>query len=629
MTVGNIDVPRSEFEYLYKKNAQQQLGSQSIDEYAELFELYKMKVADALAEGLDTTSGFLKEFRGYRSELAAPYMTDSVYIQSLMKEAYDRAAQEVEAIHIMRFKVADLAANKASRQQLDSLRNVILNQGGDFGALAAKYSDDKGSSDRGGNMGYITSMQYPYAFETVAYNLPEGEISEVIESPQGYHLLKGGKKRPARGKVLAEHILLLVPQDASSQMASSIEAKMDSIYNVAVSGGDFEALARQYSQDPGSAAKGGLLPWFGSGRMVAEFDSTAFAMPVGEISRPFRTSYGWHIIKKLDAKSRDSYEEMKPELEQAVMRAQDERFSMINKHFVAGLQKKYKYREYPEVDKQILDYVSANGVDKGFFERFNETPQYADQTLITFDGNKRTVGDFVKSIIKYENTKNPEIAYLFVEDRLAGWKSTQLYRHEEENLVNTYPDFRNLVNEYHDGMLLFEVSNRKVWEKAAQDTEGLNKFFEANRGNYTWSSPHVKGYLIQTKSAAISDSINKALANVPKDEIVKYVQENFRNDAKIERVLAKKGDNPMVDALVFGAQYKPASKGAYSDFFLYDYNVIDQPEDLNDVRGMVTSDYQNELEQEWINTLRAKYPVKIVEKEFNKMKKDLSKQDKK
>lgn len=629
MTVGDIEVPRSEFEYLYNKNAQQQLGSQSIDEYAELFELYKMKVADAIAEGLDTTSSFLNEFKGYRSELAAPYLTDSTYIKSLMVEAYDRAGSEVEAIHIMKFKQRDPNMNAAARQQLDSIRDVIVNKGGDFAEMAKKYSEDRGSSTRGGNMGFITSPRFPYNFETAAYNLAEGQVSDIVESPQGYHLLLGGKKRPARGKVLAEHILLLVPDTTSAEGKAGLEARIDSIYNVAVTGGNFEDLARKYSQDPGSAVKGGALPWFGPGQMVAEFDSTAFAMPVGEISRPFRTSYGWHIIKKLDAQGIPSYEEMKPMLLQAVTLQQDARSTMIYDHYMNGLRKKYKFREYPEVDRQLIDFAAANGVDSLFFQRFAETPEYADQTIMTFSAGKRTVGDFVKSILKYHNTANPEAAKEFVIYRLKGWKNGQLYKYEDSQLEAMYPDFRNLVNEYHDGMLLFEVSNRKVWEKAATDAEGLEKFFEANRGDYSWTVPHVKGFLIQTESPELSDSINKALVGVAEGDVMKYVRDNYADRAKVERVLTKKGENPMVDALVFGGEKVIPSNSKFTDCFLYDYKVLEQPEEVNDVRGQVTSDYQNELEQEWVRMLKEKYPVKVNEKEFKKMKKSSAKATKK
>lgn len=290
-----------------------------------------------------------------------------------------------------------------------------------------------------------------------------------------------------------------------------------------------------------------------------------------------------------------------------------------------GLRKRFNFREYPDVDNQLIEYAATNGVDSLFFERFYETPAYADQTIMSFSGGKRTVKDFVKSILKYNNSKNPEVAKDFVIYRLKGWKNGQLYKYEDSQLENDYPDFRNLVKEYHDGMLLFEVSNRKVWEKAAMDKEGLEKFFNANRSDYSWNAPHVKGYLIQTQSAEISDSISDALKSVPAEEIMKFVRENYPETARVERVLAQKGDNPLVDALIFGGSPVDTSNSKFPYSFLYDYKVIDQPEEAADVRAQVTSDYQNELEQEWVRNLREKYPVKVNEKEFNKMKKDAMK----
>lgn len=625
MTVGDIEVPLSEFEYLYNKNAQQQIGEQTIDEYAELFKLYKMKVADAIAEGIDTTTSFKREFDGYRWELAQPYLTDSVYIKELMAEAYNRAETEVEAIHIMKFKQRDAATNKAARQQIDSIYDVLANKGGDFTDLAKRFSEDRGSSSRGGNMGYITSMQFPYDFESAAYNTSEGEVSKVIESPQGYHILLGGKKRPARGTVLAEHILLLMPDTTSASRKVEIKNRIDSIYNVAVSGGNFEDLARRFSQDPGSASRGGALPWFGPGQMVPEFDSTAFAMPVGEISRPFATRFGWHIIKKLDAKGIASYDEMKPRLLQAVTNGQDTRSTMIYDHYMDGLRKKYHFREYPEVDKLILDYVAENGVDSLFFNKFAYTHENSSKTIMSYSAGSHTVGEFVKSILKYKNGTNLDAAVEFVKYRLKGWKNGILYKYEDSQLEGKYPEFRNLVNEYHDGMLLFEVSNRKVWEKAAQDTEGLRKFFENNRDDYYWTAPRVKGWLIQTSSAELSDTIRKALVNVPNDSIAKFVRDNYADNARIERILTAKGENAMVDALVFNGPKAQPTNSKYNDFFLYDYKVIASPEDYTDVRGQVTSDYQNQLEQEWIQQLREKYPVKVNEKEFKKIRKNASK----
>ncbi len=620
MTVGNINVPLSEFEYLYNKNAQQQIGTQTIDEYAEMFKTYKLKVADALAEGIDTTQAFQNEFNGYRQELAQPYLTDSAYIKSLMQEAYSRMSEEVEAIHIMLFKQRDSQANRQAKAKIDSIHSLLL-AGDDFADLAKRFSQDRSSAARGGNMGYITSSTYPYNFETAAYTLKEGQISDVVESPQGYHILLGGKHRPARGTVLVQHILKLVPDTASQAQQKEIKHLVDSIYSVAVAGADFDNLALLTSEDPGSARKGGMLPWFGSGRMVAEFDSAAFALPVGAISTPVRTRYGWHIIKKLDERPVAPYQEVEPQIKQAVNNPQDARAQLIYDHFIDSLKKKYNYKEYPAVEAQITDYALKQGVDSLFFQRFIYTPQVANQTLVSFADQKHTVGEFAQTIVKYHNTTNPASAAEFVDYRLQGWKKGKIYKYEDSQLANEYPEFKNLTNEYRDGMLLFEVSNRKVWEKASQDTEGLNQFFQTNKSDYTWSEPYVKGFLIQTTSEDVSNQIRTRLQGLPTDSVMPIVRQEFAKEAKIDKVLAAKGDNPLIDARVFGGPEISPSNATYTDYFIYDFKLLTQPEEVGDVKGQVTGDYQNLLEQEWVQELREKYPITVNEKELSKLRK--------
>ena len=228
MTINGEDILKSEFEYLYHKNSKQQIGQQTLDEYAEMFKIYKLKVADALSEGLDTTKQFRNEFEGYRKELAAPYMVDSAYIEKLAREAYDRAGKEVEVSHIMFFKTRNPQENKELRQRADSLRQELL-KGADFETLAKQYSQDRTVQVNGGNLGYITSLLYPYPFETAAYELKKGEISDVVETLVGYHVMKGGDKRNSRGKVLVQHIMKLVPQNATPEQEAKIKAEIDSI----------------------------------------------------------------------------------------------------------------------------------------------------------------------------------------------------------------------------------------------------------------------------------------------------------------------------------------------------------------------------------------------------------------
>lgn len=620
MTVGDIEVPRSEFEYLYNKNARQQIGKQTIDEYAGMFELYKMKVADALAAGIDTTKEFINEFRGYRSELAAPYLVDSVMINQFVDEEYGRLSEEVEAIHIMLFKSRDYRENRKLQARIDSIKDVIENHGGDFADLARRFSQDRGSSLKGGNMGFIQAAMYPYLFETACYTLAEGEL-QTVESPQGYHLIKGGKHRASRGTILAQHILCAVADTASSQEKAKIKNLADSLYVLASSGADFDDLARRFSDDPGSVRSGGRLNWFGPGQMVPEFEKTAYDLSVGEVSKPVRTRFGWHIIKKLDVKGVPSLEEVKPRLLQAVTAQGDVRGKMVYNSFVEKTAKKYNYRDYPENETPLIEYAQQNGVDSLFFDRFLYTPAEADKLLVTLADKQFTVGDFAKTIIRYNNTTNREAAGLFVTNRLEGWKQGKVFQHENSQLEAQYPEFRSLVNEYRDGMLLFEISNRKVWEKASQDTEGLEKYFLEHKGEYTWKAPRGKCRLIQAENDSVAREINEAVKGLSVDDAVSLIRKDFGKVAKVDLLLAEKGENPYVDHLLFGeAPVNTANSKYHVYYMLGEGKIIAAPEEVNDVRGAVTTDYQNELEKAWIEELKAKYPVKVNRKELKKIK---------
>lgn len=253
MTVNGKDVKLSEFEYLYNKNKQQQLEKQTFDKYVDMFVVYKLKVADAEAAGIDTTNAFINEFRRYRNDLANPYLEDETVEDKLAHEAYDRMKEDVEVSHIM-YHLADPKTNSLSkpREFMDSIRNCILN-GQDFAELAAKYSIDPSAKRNGGNMGYIKSGLTPYAFEYAAYNTPVGEISEVVESPYGLHLVKPTAKRASRGEVLVEHIMKLFPREATNAQKLELKQRIDSIYTLVKSGADFEEIAKKESDEIGRA----------------------------------------------------------------------------------------------------------------------------------------------------------------------------------------------------------------------------------------------------------------------------------------------------------------------------------------------------------------------------------------
>ena len=611
MTVNGVDVPRSEFEYLYNKNSQQQINPQTLDEYVEMFKLYKMKVADAKAEGIDTTAAFLKETAQYRHDLAAPYLTDSVYINQLVKEAYDRSLEEVEAYHIMLFKTRDAAVNASLRQRADSLRDV-LRGGGDFADLAVRYSQDRGSKNRGGWMGWIVAGAYPAAFELEAYSLPEGAISDVVESPVGYHILKGGKHRKARGKVQVSHSLKLTQGKDDAGMAQA-KKEIDSLYNVVKSAPEtFNAVASANSEDRGSARQGGMLPWFGAGEMVAEFDSVAFSLADGEISEPVKTTYGYHIIRRYDSQEVPSLEKMKPQAIARITNPQDPRFKLVRDRQTAAFAKKHKGSLNAKTVAALRADVERQGLDSLLFAKWTVAPS-GDLPVASIDGKARKVSDFM-SAISYLRVPASANAVEAFDDNLDTYYNSLLVDAEELSLEQSEPDYRNLLKEYIDGSLLYEVSVRKVWDKAAKDTEGLRSFFERNRDNYKWTEPHAKGFLVQASNDSVAGLIRERAAQLAPDTLVQTLRREFKGNIAVDKVLVSKGTNAMVDNIMFGAPQVQPSNVKYKVYFMINPRVLMEPEEVNDVKGLVTSDYQNEFQAEWENELRRKYPVSVNEK---------------
>ncbi len=618
MTINGVDVPKSEFEYLYNKNSKQQLNPMPLEEYVEMFKLYKLKAADARAEGLDTIAAFRKEMEQHKHDLAAPYLADSVYLNKLFDETYDRMQREVEARHIMLFKTRDAAENVELRERADSLLKVLRN-GGNFEELASQYSQDRGSVNKGGYMGWIVASRLPYNFESAAFSLSEGEISDVVETPQGYHILKGGKSRPARGKVQVSHILKMTRNlDEKGQAAA--KATIDSIYEIVKNNPDkFAELATAKSDDRQSARQGGALPWFGAGEMVAAFDSVAFAIADNEISQPFKSDFGWHIIKKTGSRPPVlSKAEMKPGFMARMENPQDDRFKLIRANQTKRLAGVHNASINEKTLADIKKAVSENGLDSVFYAQWTVAP-LGDQTLFTIDGKSIPASDMLKAM-KNVNQKIPAAAMIILDNNIDSFYNSSLVEAEEARLAVEEDDYRNLLREYEDGSLLYEVSLRKVWDRASKDKEGLKNFFESHKSDYKWSEPHAKGFLVQTVNDSVAMLIKARAGELGRDTLVTTLRKEFPKQIQIEKVLVTKGANPLVDNIAFGGPRVEPSSANFKTYFMLDERVINEPEEYTDVRGQVTSDYQNEFQRDWEADLVKKYPVKVNKKVLKSVK---------
>lgn len=607
MTVNGNPVTRSEFTYLYNKNNSQQMSPQSVDDYLDMFVVYKLKVADALANGVDTTQNFMKEYNKYRNELAAPYLTDQAVQDSLVNEAFSHQATQRDVNYIMMFRGRTPEEEADVRQRIDSIRTVIVNGDGNFAALADQFSVDKNH----GHMGLMPVGRLPYEFEKAVYDTPVGVVSEVKELPFGFFIVRVDSEQPNPGQVQVRHILKKFPEGVTPEQKLEIKAQMDSIYNLLVSGAvPFHEAAMRESQDPSTQRNGGLLQWFGPGMMVKEFEDVSFALKDGEISQPFETRYGYHIAQRVAYRAGQTLDELRPALEQMIER--DYRANMATDARLAQYKKQYK----ATIDRKVMEAVRKQIAKAPGDSTALAKLATNNKVVAKFADQKITVAQVMAqlpSLPAATDAATADAIYDTFSSKVESMLDDQVREYAIDHLSDIYPDYRNLMNEYRDGMLLFEVSDANVWGRSTRDVEGLENYFNTHRGDYTWKKPHFKGYVVFASNDSIGNEVQHYLntCTLSGDDFVNDMKTRFGRDVKVERVLAEQGENAIIDNIAFGGPLPEKLSKQWPVYYSYQGEIIEAPQEAADVRGQVTADYQQVLEAEWVDALRAKYPVVI------------------
>ena len=614
MTINGKDVKLSEFEYLYHKNNAQQLEKETLDEYIDRFVVYKLKVADAEAAGLDTLESFKKELDGYRRDVVAPFLRDTTVIDSMEKEAYANTLHTVEVSHIMRPLGNGIFDGIREQMFMDSLYTALKN-GADFEEAALKYSVDRSVQRNKGKQGYVLPGRFPITFEEASFKTPVGEISKPFATPYGYHIVKTLSDKETKGTVLVEHILRLF-KDKSDSAKLVAKKEIDDIYTRLKNGEDFETIAKAESQDPGSAKDGGKLPWFGFGRMVKSFEDVSFGLQNGEISEPFETPYGYHIVKKLDSKPNPTFDEIKEGIHQRIM--MDERSERPRLAKMEQLKKELNYKIDPGFEKYINETLKAYGSYDSTY--VVDVLGKSTATYCTFDNVKVPISRFATRLTTREKS-DTVLAKYYIMKQAEAFGGEEMMRYYQNSLISKNPDYMNLLNEYHDGMLLFDISNKKVWEGASKDTEGLAKYFEQHRADFKWDAPHFKGIILKAKNDRVMNLVKfDIVAWNDVDSLTTKLFNKYRSNIKMERMLVSKGENALVDYLLFGGAKPAEVDKKYSTAMVLEGGLQEQPEVVGDVLGQVTSAYQDELEKKWVDELKTKYPVVIDKKVRKKIK---------
>lgn len=612
-SVENDVVTAEEYIAVYNKNRNlgEDIDPKTPREYLDLYINFKLKVHDAKQKGMDTASSFLNEYNSYRAQLAKPYLSDRDVTEELIQEAYNRMQYDVRAAHIM-IQVpeeAEEAEVEKARKKILDIRQQIMN-GADFKLLAEKHSNDTYSASRGGDLGYFTAFNMVYPFESAVYNLKEGEVSQPVRTKFGFHIVKKTDQRPARGIIKVAHIMIIDNEETAEKERVSAEKKINEIYDQLQGGAEFEEMARVYSEDKGTSMRGGELQEFGINKMFPEFEERAFELEKpGNYSKPFKTQIGWHIVKLIEKKGIPPFAEVSNQIKNSVER--DTRSQQSHESIIKRLKLEYNYKEYPKVRKMAFDQVGESYLSGKFSA--NDIKNES-RVLVEFADKQYTVGDFLQ-YLQMNQPRNSKSGNLKLELRRAyeKYSDSRLINYEKAHLEEKYPEFRMLAREYYEGILLFDLTEKKVWKKSVSDTNGLKSFYEDHKTNYMWGTRY---------DAVIVKAANKKLARktakmLKKGATVEEIEAKLNEDSELnvqmESGLFEKDSKPELSSntdLSKGASDIEVKDGRHQFVFIKSVQEP-RPKTLDEARGIIISDYQNYLEKEWIADLKNRYEVNI------------------
>ena len=649
MKVGSEQVFLNDFTaILNKNNNNKEITREYLDEYANLFVDFKRKVLYAEEMKLDTSASFIKELAGYRKQLARPYLTDKAAEEDLIIEAYDRLKYELNVSHILiTIDSENPDDTLVAFNKINALRSQVLS-GEDFGKVAQLNSDDPSAKSNKGNLGYFTAFRMLYDFENKAYNTEVGKVSTSFKTQYGYHILKVNDKRLNRGEVKVSHIMLEEREDATPQEIEANKMQIKELKEAFESGTSFDEMVK-FSDDKESKKKNGELPWFSSGRMVPEFEEMAFSLKeVGEISEPVKTSYGWHFIKLIDTKPIKTFEESKAEIQQKIKR--DSRSSKGRTALIKRIKEEYGFKQHNS-DRKYNDFYTAplNQIDmskvtitsalKPFYNidlnnwKRSEFKS-ANKTLFTLANTAYTQKDFADYLATLKFFQKVDDVRAEINKRYSQWVNQTCVDYEDSRLEEKYPEFKAIMDEYHDGIMLFDLMDMKVWSKAVEDTVGLQSYYELTKENYNWGES-VEVDLFTCANQDVANRLRTMLNNryssraltqkelelvnfgkggvyLSNEKISLILNLENPNNLRISKKVFSKGESDAIDK-----KWKPGltADEIQSDNSVKIYNLIDfkngKQKSFEEARGLVITDYQNFLESVWMKELEKKYPAEI------------------
>lgn len=633
-TVEDTPVHVSEFDYIYSKSKidTASYSKASLSEYLELYKNFKLKVRRAKEMKLDTIPSLQKELAGYRKQLANSYLVDKEVTDKLVREAYDRSLYDVDFSHIM-IALTPNATEKeveiAKQRLMDAKKK--LDMGEDFAELAKSISQDKNTAPNGGSMGYLTAL-FPdgfYNLESAVYNTKEGEVSDIVRTIVGLHLVKVNKKREAIGQMEIAHILVRNPKAPAKEADAKV--KIDEIYQQLKNGGDFKTIAKESSEDGKTANKGGYIGFIG---VRHPFEEAAFALANnGDFSEPIKTSVGWHIVKRINKKPVDAFEIAKRRIQTRMQESQKKskhpKFNRLNNarnSMIARIKRDGNFKENEMVLNNFINSLDSTFITYKWKAPKKDIPKDRLFSLGEGDSFVVTLGEFQNFCQR--NSKRMRMGRRMERKALVNMLYDEFIddnciKFEETQLEVKYPEFKSLMREYEEGILLFEATKILVWDKASQDSTGLANYYNDNANAYQWNERAVVNkYSVPVEKASMIASIHKRAKKSSADKLLSKVN-------KKEKVLSfeaktyEKGKSTFPEGLDWKLNaLSPVSNNERSkeaSFYKVEKIIPVSNKSLQEARGFVIADYQNYLEKEWIKDLQNTYKIKVDQAVFESL----------
>jgi len=624
LTINDEPVYASEFKTVFNKNLDLVLdeSQKDVDGYLDLFIDYKLKVTEAYAQGLDQDEEYVKEFTKYQDQLSKNYIYDKRVTSKLVAEAYERGLEEIDAGHILIMINLNASAQDTliAYNKIKAIRDKAVN-GEDFETLAKNNSEEPGAKRKAGKLGYFSVFAMLYNFENAAYNTKVGEISEITRTDFGYHILKINDRREKRPKINVSHIMIFSNKDAKE---SNPEEKINELYAMIMQGESFESIAKQFSEDKATGLKGGAIKTFGPGDLRAPlFEDAAYSIKEeGEILKPIKSSFGWHIIRLNNMYSIPNFEESKVEIERKV--TSGARIRVVTQATNNKIMSEYGYKEGVSYSPYFNEYVSDSVFKKKWI--YIAIPANEDKILFTIGDLEVRYNHFAKFISEKQMlTKIYTVKQRMFVDYYDEFKNNTIKDFYKNKLEKNNAEYASILSEYRNGLLIYDVMEKNIWEVAKNDSIGLQKFYEDTKSNYNWKQ-----------------RVDAEIVSAPKEADAKQVRILLSEGKNIEEIKSELNTDGKINVIIIQGLYEidqkelptnfNASKGVSEIYKTEDSNVVvnvkeilpPATKELEEVKGLVISKYQSKIEEDWMKELKQKYSVVINKKTLKKIKKELT-----